>query len=397
MNRWSVVLGAVLIQLCLGAIYAWSIFVEPLKKTFGYSQTETQIIFSVALASFALMMILAGRWQDCHGPKKIATLGGIVLGVGYLLAGQTGGSFIEIAATVGLVGGAGIGLAYVCPIAACVKWFPDKRGMVSGLAVAGFGAGALVFAKYGAMWITSAGVLSTFTYFGVIFLLAVVFGAQLLRNPPEGYKPEGWNPPATAAKANGINLGGKEIIHTRQFWTLWLMFMFAATAGLMVIGNLKPFGVYSGLDAATATTAVGVLALANGAGRILWGTGSDKLGRKNSLAIMMLLQGVMMLALMKMGATPLLLTIAVIWVGFNFGGNFALFPSATADYFGTKNVGINYGLIFTSYGVAGIVGPILAGSVFDKTGSYLWAFIPAGTACLIAAGLALTLKAPTKK
>ncbi|MFH1126063.1 MAG: OFA family MFS transporter [Candidatus Altiarchaeota archaeon] len=394
-NRWIVVLGALLIQVCLGAIYSWSIFVEPLKKAFSYTTTQTQVIFSVALASFALVMIVAGRWQDKKGPRIVATAGGIVLGLGYILASYTSGNFLLLTLTVGMIGGAGIGLGYVCPIAACVKWFPDKRGMVTGLAVAGFGAGAWLFQKVGSQFITSYGILQAFLYLGIIFLVTVVFGAQLMKNPPAGWIPEGWNPPekkTTKDKAEDYNWN--EMLKTKQFWILWVMFIFGAAAGLMVIGILKPFGIHSGMDAETAGTAVGILALFNGAGRIIWGTLSDKIGRERSMTLMYLLQGAMMLALIKIGSSELLLAIAAAWVGFNFGGNFALFPSATADYFGTKNMGVNYGLVFTSYGIGGIAGPILAGSVYDATGSYLWAFIPAGIVCLMAALISLLLKHP---
>ena len=397
-NRWIIVVAALIIQLCLGALYSWSVFVKPLKDNFSYTTTQTQIIFSVALASFALVMIFAGRWQDKKGPRMVATVGGVLLGLGYILASFTGGDFILIALTIGLIGGAGIGFVYVCPIAACVKWFPDKRGLVTGLAVAGFGAGAWIFGQLATMFIESAGILEAFKYLGGIFLIAVVFGAQFLRNPPEGWVPEGWNPPVQVVdfmnRKERMEYGWNDMIKTHQFWMLWLMFVFGASAGLMVIGNLKPYGVYGGLSAAAAGAAVGVLALFNGAGRITWGVLSDKLGRIRAMTLMFLLQGLMMLALIKMGSTEFLLAVAVAWVGFNYGGIFALFPSVTADYFGTKNLGVNYGLVFTSYGVAGVLGPILAGSVFDATGSYLWAFIPSGIACLIAAALALAIKSP---
>jgi MFS transporter, OFA family, oxalate/formate antiporter len=173
---------------------------------------------------------------------------------------------------------------------------------------------------------------------------------------------------------------------------LWTMFTFGASAGLMVIGILKPFGISSGMTAAVAGSAVGILALFNAAGRITWGFISDKIGRSRAMAIMFLFQGLMMLFLMNMGKSALLLAIAAAWVGFNFGGNFALFPSATADAFGTKHLGVNYGFVFTAYGVAGIIGPILGGMVFDLTKSYLWAFIPAGILCLAASGLSLVVK-----
>lgn len=394
-SRWLVVVGALIIQVCLGAIYSWSVFVTPLKDVFSYSTTQTQAIFSLALATFALVMIFAGKLQDMIGPRIVATLGGIVLGVGYMLASITDGSFPLIALTVGIIGGAGIGLSYVCPIAACVKWFPDKRGMVTGLAVAGFGVGAWIFAKIASNFIETHDLLTSFMYLGVIFMVAVVAGAQLLRNPPAGWKPIGWNQPESKSKIALVkDFEWRDMVKLKQFWTLWIMFVFGAAAGLLVIGILKPYGVHSGLSAAAAANAVGVLALFNGAGRIIWGTISDKIGRKNAMTLMFLLQSVMMLVLIKMGSTEMTLSIAAAWVGFNFGGNLALFPSATADFFGTKNVGINYGLMFTAYGVAGIAGPILAGSVFDMTGSYSWAFIPAGIACLIAASISISLKPP---
>ena len=400
-NRWLVVLGALIVQMCLGAIYAWSVFVNPLKDQFGFTTTQTQAVFSIGLATFALVMVFAGRWQDKIGPRVVAMTGGLVLGIGYILGGLTGGSFWAIALTVGLIGGAGIGLGYVCPIAAGVKWFPDKRGLITGLAVAGFGGGAWIFAKLASSLIVSVGLLSTFVYLGIIFAVAVVVGSLFLVNPPEGYKPEGWEPKKVETKTKSgkkaiENYTWKEMLKTPQFWFLWLMFVFGAAAGLMVIGNLKPFGVFSGMTAAMAGSAVGILALFNAAGRISWGWLSDKLGRTKSMFFMFLLQGIMMLVLMKMGSTALLLGVAAAWIGFNFGGNFALFPSTTADFFGTKNIGVNYGFVFTAYGVAGIVGPILGGRVFDVTGSYLWAFIPAGIVCLLASMLSFFTKHPNK-
>lgn len=394
-NRWLVVAGALIIQLCLGAIYSWSVFVNPLKDVFFYTTTQTQVVFSLALATFALTMIYAGRLQDRKGPRIVAVLGGIVLGTGYLLASLTGGNFLLIALTVGVIGGAGIGFAYVCPIAACVKWFPDKRGLVTGVAVAGFGAGAWLFAGVASSLIDAYGILAAFKYLGILFMIAVVTGAQLLRNPPEGWKPAGWESSTPQFKVvSAEDFVWREMIQRRQFWMLWTMFVSGAIAGLLVIGILKPYGLHSGLSPAAAANAVGILALFNGAGRIVWGMASDRMGRQNAMILMFLLQGMMMFMLIEMGSTELTLSIAAAWVGFNFGGNLALFPATTADFFGTRNVGMNYALLFTAYGVAGIMGPILAGSVFDMTGSYLWAFIPSGVACFIAAGVALRLKPP---
>lgn len=480
MNRWLVVVGALLIQLCLGAIYAWGTFtptlqsskaelaakklspallgitkekqaelvealkpIEELKKKkkdsklsdteqkeidrqiknleaklleqsgisdevwskqyFGFSGTETSGIFSAGLFTFALVMIMAGRWQDKAGPRVVATVGGVVLGVGYILAAFTGTGYWPMFVLIGIVGGAGIGLGYVCPIAACVKWFPDMKGFITGMAVAGFGAGAFIFVKLGGSWanmVADFGVNFTFLIFGVIFLVAVVLGAMLLSNPPSGWKPAGWQPLAPkdgAAPAKVVDLTQGQCVRTAQFWMIWLAFVFSAGCGLMVIKCLKNFGINEGgLTPAAAGSALGLLALFNGLGRIVWGTASQKLGARGALILMTLLQGIMMFILLGMGSREITLSIAACWLGFNFGGNFALFPLLTAEAFGTKNLGANYGAVFTAYGIGGIAGPMLAGGVWDALGSYYWAFIPAAIACLLATGLAVALRPPKK-
>ncbi len=401
-KRWIVVVGALLVQLCLGAIYAWGAFTKALQDptgAFAFSATQAQAIFAAGLASFALMMILAGRWQDRIGPRKVAVVGGLVLGLGYLLAGLVGGtSFWALFFFIGIVGGAGIGLGYVCPIAACVKWFPDLKGFVTGLAVAGFGAGAFIFVKLAGTWgdfIGQYGVNGTFTIFGIIFAISVVIGALMLSNPPAGWLPEGYIPPEAAGTTKAEDFTQGECIRTHQFWMLWAAFVFSAGAGLMVIGCLKNFGeLEGGLSAAVAGSALGLLALFNGLGRIVWGTVSQKLGARKAISLMTLLQAVMLFALFSMGSTEMSLTVAASWIGFNFGGNFALFPLATAESFGTKNLGANYGAMFTAYGVGGIAMPILAGRVWDVLGSYSIAFTVAAVALLLAMVLAFVVRPP---
>ncbi len=402
MNRWLVVVGALLIQLCLGAIYAWGAFTGALQDpngSFNYSASQTSWIFSAGLATFAIVMILAGRLQDKYGPRIIAIIGGLLLGAGYIAAGFTGTSFPLMLFFIGIVGGAGIGMGYVCPIAACVKWFPDLKGLITGLAVAGFGAGAFIFVKLAGAWmnlIENQGVNGTFLIFGIIFAVFVVLGAFLLSNPPAGYKPIGWNPPTTkdgTEKPKVKDLTQGQTIRTVQFWMIWLAFVFSAGCGLMVIKCLKNFGVLEGgLTTAAAGSALGLLALFNGLGRIVWGTLSHKLTAKGSIILMCLLQGLMMFFLLGMGSKAMTLTIAACWIGFNFGGNFALFPLLTLENFGAKNLGANYGAVFTSYGVGGILGPVMAGMVWDSMGTFKTAFIIAAIACLIAAGLAFALR-----
>jgi OFA family oxalate/formate antiporter-like MFS transporter len=413
MNRWMVVVGALLIQLCLGAIYAWSVFTPELTKAiadggFGFSATQTQVVFAVGLATFAVVMILAGRWQARSGPRVVALTGGLVLGAGYILAKFIGASFAGQVVSIGLLGGAGIGLAYVCPIAVGMKWFPDKKGLITGLAVAGFGFGALIWIKLAGSWgqlIESMGVLNVFGLYGIIFLITVTLGSLVMVYPPEGWLPDGWSPTLQAdgkSVEDATSMLPAQMLRTPQFYKLWTMFVFSALAGLMTIGIIKLFGIDALQDggmsfeqaSATAGTAMAVFySLANGIGRIAWGSISDWIGRKRSLFVMTALQGVMMLVFFFMGGTTALLYLGAALVGFNFGGNFALFPTATADYFGTTNVGQNYGWMFTAYGVGGIVGPIMAGA-FRDSGSWLPAFVISGALCLVAAGLALSLRPP---
>jgi len=423
MNRWIVVVGAVLIQLCLGAIYAWSVFTSRLTAAGGlyeFSAKETAWVFSAGLATFAVVMVVAGRLQAKTGPRPIAMAGGIVLGIGYILGGLFGSSFLTQLIFIGIIGGAGIGLAYVIPIAVGVKWFPDRKGMISGLAVAGFGFGATIWVKMAGSWFGGLlnttnvfglpGVQSVFFIYGVVFLVAVLLGSIVMVNPPEGYKPAGWEPPQATAgvKATGaMNMETGQMLKTPQFYSLWLMFFGSAMAGLMVISCIQLFGIdalqssgaaeNAAAAGAMAGTAMALYAILNGLGRIVWGTVSDKLGPKYSLALMCLLQGIIMFLFFKMGASTLGLIIGACIIGFNFGGNFALFPVATADFFGNKNVGHNYGWVFLAYGVAGIAGPQVAGYFKDAAGSagvdaWLTPFIIAGCACIAAAVIALTLK-----
>ena len=405
-NRWNIVIAAIAIQLCLGVIYAWSPIKSLLTTGFAWSHQDASLPFSVGLATFAVVMVFAGRWQDKAGPRKVATAGGILYGIGYILASlgvppTTG----WIVLTYGIIGGAGIGLAYVCPIAALVKWFPDKRGLISGLAVAGFGAGAFIFSKLIPVIATAPdpGLYNVFLYFGITFLVVVTLAAQMLQNPPEGYKPEGWEPPATKAGApSSYSYEWGEMLGTKQFWLLWFMFIIGATAGLMTIGHIKGFAqeVLTAGNIADAggkaITIVGMLSIFNGLGRIVWGAASDNLGRTKAMMIMFLLQAGAMFGLTQVTGYYAIMGVACL-VGFNFGGNFALFPSATADFFGTKNIGINYGWVFTSYGVAGIFGPMLGGYVKDTLKVYDQAFLIAAGLCVVAALLALITSAPAGK
>jgi OFA family oxalate/formate antiporter-like MFS transporter len=309
--------------------------------------------------------------------------------------------------TIGFMAGAGIGFAYVCPIAALMKWFPDQKGLVSGIAVAGFGLGAYLFSqKWGALgYIGQQGIFPFFIMHGVVCIVGVTGGALLLSNPP--------STAPTADKKILPDSTWQETLKKPAFYLLWMMFFSGAMAGLMVIGIIKVFAgeqlVVAALEAggtlnASETSAlmlkgaaaVGLLAIFNAVGRIVWGFISDRIGRTPTFVTMFLLQAAIMFFLAGM-KTEASLSIGAALVGFNFGGNFALFPSATADFFGAKNLGANYGWVFTSYGIAGVVG-IAAGN-FAKilTGSYAAAFTLAAILCLLSAGLAIVLQVMQKK
>jgi MFS family permease len=429
MNRWLVVVGAILVQLCLGAIYAWSVFTKKITEpiadggVYGFSAQQAAWVFSAGLATFAIVMVIVGPWAKKE-PKKATMLGGLVLGLGYVLGGFLGSSFVMQFICIGIIGGAGIGIAYVVPIAVGLKWFPDKKGMIAGLGVAGFGFGATIWVKLAGSWFGGLlnttnvfglpGVQSVFVIYGVIFAVIVLVGSMVMVDPPPGYKPVGWEPPsAISGKPGTIDMISSEMLRTPQYFMLLFMFIGSGLAGLMVIYCIRLFGIdalqasgaaATAADAATtAGTAMAFYAIFNGLGRIIWGTVSDKIGRKAALTAMCVLQGLVMLLFLRMGGSEIGLIVGASIIGFNFGGNFSLFPTATSDFFGTKNLGPNYGWVFLAYAVAGIAGPQVAGYFKDAaaaTGPTVsaWAtpFIVAGISCLVAGGIGLALKPPLR-
>ncbi len=397
MNRWIVVPTAIMIQLALGAIYAWSVFTPELTEA-GWSKTQTQWVFAIGLMSFAVVMIFAGKRLASWGPRKLAIAGGVVLGLGYFLGGSFGGtSFWSLFFFIGIIGGSGIGLAYVVPIAVGMRWFPDKKGMITGLAVAGFGFGAMGWVKLAGSWghlIENIGLSMTFSIYGIAFAVMVIIGGLAMIFPPEGWKPEGYQEEGgtdSGKKAEEFESG--EMLKKIQFYLIFFTFLFGASAGLMSIGLMKLYpmealqaaGISETEASAIAGTAMAVFfSLANGLGRIGWGTISDYLGRKRSIVIMYVVQGVTVILFTYMAGIPGLLFLGATLIGFNFGGNFALFPAITADTFGTKNVGSNYPFVFLSYGFGGVIGPILGG-VLGDFGNFPLAFTICGVACLLGA------------
>lgn len=411
-NRYLVVFGAILIQLALGNLYAWSVYTPVLIKA-GWTKLDTQIVFTVGLVTFALLMIFAGKKLKEWGPQKLTILGGTVLGAGYILAGILGASsFWNLTLSIGLLAGAGIGLAYVVPIAVAIRWFPDKKGLITGLTVAGFGFGALGWVKFADSWghlIENMGLAGTFIAYGVIYAVLIFIGSRWMLFPPVDWRPEGWEEKSmtTVAKrpVKAVEFESHEMLKTKQFYLLNLTFAFSSGAGLMAIGLMKLYPVealqINGVEAikagAIASTAMAVFfSLANGLGRIIWGWISDQMSRRLALVLMTLSQGIIVILFTYMAGHEYLLYLGATLIGFNYGGCFALFPAVTADFFGSKNVGQNYPYVFLAYGLGGVLGPILGG-VLGDLGNFPLAFTICGGLVLLGAVMMWVVKAPEKK
>lgn len=383
MNRWFVVLGAVLIQINLGAVYAWSLFNQPLMDKFGWSREDVVVTFSITIAVFAFTTIFAGRLQDRIGPRWVATIGGLLLGAGLILS-SSATTLFQLYFFYGVVGGIGIGMTYVSPLSACVKWFPDKRGFISGVAVAGFGLGGLIYKPIIGFFIGEFGVSSAFLYLGLIYMIVVVAGAQLLKNPPVV------EDELTGTGAKKAQFSPIQMLKTSQFYVLWIVFLIGSVSGLLVISFAVDIGVeLVNLDVEKAANAVMVIALFNAAGRIALGKVSDIFGRKNTLMMIYALTALIMFYMSTGMMNYPLYLIAVSIVGFCFGGYLALFPSVTADYYGTKNIGTNYGFMYQAYGISAFAGPFIIKAI-----SFTQAFLISGFVCIIAIVLVKFIKTP---
>jgi len=398
-NRWLMVAAALVLQLCLGVLYAWSVFRAPLMKQFGWTVKEAGYPLMASFFFFAVGMIVAGRWQDKAGPRKVAIFGGILLAAGCFLAGAIGQTVGGMVFAYGILGGLGVGFAYVTPIATCIKWFPDMRGTITGLAVFGFGAGTLVFGPLINKLIGSIGLSQTFYAVGAIMLVCVCGAGSFFKVPPAGYKPAGWNPPTpSATTATKADWAPNEIIGNAQFYVLWVIYFFGAAAGLMIIGQAVPIGLeLAKLDRAVAAGGLGTMALLNGLGRLVHGSISDKIGRKNTVILCFCEYLVAFLLLLPNADTFTKWLVGICIVGFSYGGYLAVMPSITADYFGTKSLGANYGYLFTAWGVAGVCGPFMIDAIKTSTGAFTNAMYYISAACVAGIVLVFISKKPEFK
>jgi MFS transporter, OFA family, oxalate/formate antiporter len=395
-SRWWRVIGGLCMNLALGSLYAWSVFVAPLEKEFGWKRADTSMVFTVAIAVFALSFIIAGRLQDRLGPFRVSLTGSLLLTAGFLLCARTT-SLTYLIVCFGVLVGLGNGFGYSTPIPVMAKWFPDRRGLAVGLAVAGFGAGSAIFGPVSGLWlIPTYGWRTTFTALGIVFFFMTSIGAYLLKNPPPGYRPEGWTPaPASKAAATTYEFSPGEMLRTPPFYFMWVAYALGCSAGMMVISQLVPFAKSMNIPgAALQVMSMIVGALGSALGRILSGWVSDRMGRLNVLRLMIGLSIVAMPMLYLTGGNVAMLYLWVFVVYWSFGTQLSVNASTASDFWGTKNAGINYGLLFTAYGVAGIIGPKIAGGLFDKYKNYEVAFYSAGILALIALICELLAKRP---
>ncbi|MCY4076385.1 MAG: OFA family MFS transporter [Acidobacteria bacterium] len=397
--RWQPLLGGVLMNLALGVIYAWSVFVAPFGEDFGWNRTQVSVVFTIAILSVGSWFVVAGFLQDRFGPQRVAAFGGILYALGFYLASQTD-SLIWLYITFGAIAGAGNGFGYAIPIPVCSKWFPDRRGLAVGLVVGGYGAGSGIYGPLAReVLIPAYGWQGTMQISAAVFLVMTLVAAWLLRNPPEGYKPPTAAPapapgaaPAAAAPV-GLDFATGEMVRTPTFYLLWIAYCLGAAAGLMVISQLVPVGEAAGLGAA-AGLGLTIGAIGNTGGRVLSGWMSDTFGRLNTLRLMVLLSAVALPLFYLLAGQVALFYLLLVVIYYCYGTLLSVFASTCADFYGTRNMGVNYGLLFSAWGVAGIVGPVIAGRVFDATGTYEVAFYVAAALSVVALAALMLSKPP---
>jgi len=370
-NRWTIALAGVFMQVALGAVYAWSVFRVPLARQFGWSISEVTLTFTISIFVLGISAFFGGLWLNREGPRVVALTGGVLYGLGVFLASFSAHKLWWLYLSYGLIGGVGLGLGYIVPVAVLVKWFPDRRGLITGIAVGGFGAGALITAPVATELIQSVGVLSTFAYLGTAYLVVTVVAALFMQNPPEGWRPEGWTP--TQAEISQRAEGDYtlvEALKTWQWYALWLLLFLNTFAGISIISQEAPiFEELVGVSAVVAASMVGVASIGNAVGRVFWAWVSDLITRRATLFVMFVLQVLLFWFLPNVTMISLM-TIVTFIVLMCYGGGFGTMPAFAADYFGSKNVGPIYGLMLTAWGAASAVGPLLIAYMRQTTGSY---------------------------
>lgn len=370
-SRWTIAIAGVFLQMALGAVYAWSVFRVPLSKQFGWSISQVTLTFTIAIFVLGFASFFGGQWQNRKGPRVVAITGGVLYGLGVFLASFSAHRLWWLYLSYGLIGGIGLGFGYIVPVAVLVKWFPDKRGLITGVAVGGFGAGALVTAPIATRLIQSVGVLPTFAYLGIAYLIVTVITGWFMQNPPAGYVPAGWTPSASlSAQRSTRDYVLAEALRTWQWWALWLLLFLNTSAGISLISQESPvFQELAKVTAIVAAGMVGVVSIGNGVGRIFWAWVSDFATRRMTFLIMFAIQVLLFWFLPSIHSEQIITIVSFI-ILMCYGGGFGTMPAFAADYFGAKNVGPIYGLMLTAWGFASAFGPLLIANMRQSSGNY---------------------------
>ena len=394
-NRWDIAVAGVVMQIALGAVYAWSVFRIPLSKAFGWTISQVTFAFTLSILTLGFAAFVGGLWMRRSGPRVVAVAAGSLYGLGVFLASFSAGRLYWLYFSYGLIAGIGLGLGYIVPVATLVKWFPDKRGMITGLAVAGFGAGALITAPIASRLIVNIGVLKTFSVLGAAYFIAVTGAALFMKDPPPDYVPAGWKPSATQTKQrSATDYTLREALRQWQWYALWAILFLNTSAGISIISQAAPMAQeITGVTAAVAAGMVGIISIANGAGRFLWAWFSDLIGRRTVFLTMFLVQAVAFWLLTSVSTFTIFTSIAFV-ILMCYGGGFGTMPAFAADYFGPKDVGSIYGLMLTAWGFAGVLGPTLIARIRQGTGHYAQALHVISIIMLVSAVLPLFTRPP---
>lgn len=395
-HGWRVTFAGMGINLALGVLYTWSMFKAAIEKDFGWAGSQLNDPYALCCLVFAFAMILAGRCQDKFGPRLTASIGGLLVAAGMILISRTNNYAVWVLG-FGVLAGTGIGFGYSSATPPALKWFPpSKTGLIAGLVVAGFGLAPVYLAPTSQKLLGLYGLQGAMLIFGIAFFVIVCGLAQLLMNPPAGYvvaAKSGAAKPAAASSTPG------QMLRTPSFWLLWVLYFIGAGAGLMVISSISPMAKKSMGQAAF--IAVAVMAVGNAAGRIGAGLLSDKIGRRWTLMIVLLCQAVLMfIAIPVTGSkemAPMVIVLIATLIGFNYGANLSLFPSFTKDLWGLKSFGVNYGVLFTAWGVGGFVFSRVQQTLVAGSKSYTSSFITAGVLLIVAAAMTFLIKPPQPK
>jgi OFA family oxalate/formate antiporter-like MFS transporter len=399
-NRWGIAAAAVLMQICLGAVYGWSVFKKPIIGAEHWTETSVQLTFTLAVFVLGIGSIVGGLWQDKVGPRKVASVAGIIYGLGYIIAGYAAAhhSLRGMYLGYGVLGGFGMGMGYITPVATLVKWFPDMRGLMTGVAVCGYGFGALIMSPFAAWEMSGAGIPATFYTLGIVYLILVFATAQFYANPPEGWRPAGWQPRTAVAKeATSDNFTVREALHTWQFYLLFAMLFLNVSAGIMVISQASPMAQeIVGMSALQAAGIVGLISLCNGLGRVFWAWVSDYIGRARVYLLLYLIQAVVFFMLTRIHSVTSF-SIALALIGLCYGGGFGVMPSFTADFFGPKFMGGIYGIILLAWGLGAIPSPIMIARIHETQGTYAPAIHAVAFVMLFSLVLPLIARPPRKR